>query len=292
MSDRPQRLAPLYGALEPDPDADYGTLMPWAVNRPGSAAWVQQGANPRMALPEVVREGLGGVLDLLAGTETGEVTPRAAQSLALGGLAGGGALAPRGALAAGGARPIRAFHGSPHNFDRFDAGRIGTGEGGQSFGHGLYFADNPAVAQSYKDTFGRRTPGKMYEVGIHEDPKRLISWDAPVAAQPARARELAGDLGVTRDRTLDMTDLKQEMQRLLGQPIQSAPHTVPLPAATTGAQMYNGIINELARRNPGASTTELARSLPAADIPGIRYLDGMSRAPGAGNLQLCDVPRH
>lgn len=47
-------------------------------------------------------------------------------------------------------RVIRAYHGSPHDFDRFDAGKIGTGEGAQAFGYGLYFADNPAVAESYR----------------------------------------------------------------------------------------------------------------------------------------------
>lgn len=45
---------------------------------------------------------------------------------------------------------IRAYHGSPHDFDRFDLSKIGTGEGAQSFGHGLYFAENPKVAESYK----------------------------------------------------------------------------------------------------------------------------------------------
>lgn len=45
---------------------------------------------------------------------------------------------------------IRAFHGSPHNFTRFDASKIGTGEGAQAYGHGLYFAENPGVAESYK----------------------------------------------------------------------------------------------------------------------------------------------
>lgn len=42
------------------------------------------------------------------------------------------------------------YHGSPHAFDRFDLQKIGTGEGAQSYGYGLYFADNPAVAESYK----------------------------------------------------------------------------------------------------------------------------------------------
>jgi hypothetical protein len=41
------------------------------------------------------------------------------------------------------------YHGSPHKFDKFDASKIGTGEGAQAYGHGLYFAENPDVARSY-----------------------------------------------------------------------------------------------------------------------------------------------
>lgn len=48
------------------------------------------------------------------------------------------------------ANKIRAYHGSPHKFDRFDMSKIGTGEGAQAYGHGLYFAENPAVALEYK----------------------------------------------------------------------------------------------------------------------------------------------
>jgi GNAT superfamily N-acetyltransferase len=31
---------------------------------------------------------------------------------------------------------IRAYHGSPHDFERFDSSKIGTGEGAQAYGHG------------------------------------------------------------------------------------------------------------------------------------------------------------
>ena len=46
------------------------------------------------------------------------------------------------------------YHGSPHKFDKFDSSKIGTGEGAQAYGHGLYLADSPAVAKSYADTLG------------------------------------------------------------------------------------------------------------------------------------------
>ena len=47
---------------------------------------------------------------------------------------------------------IKAYHGSPHDFDAFDLSKIGTGEGAQAYGHGLYFAENPAVAEGYRNT--------------------------------------------------------------------------------------------------------------------------------------------
>lgn len=44
---------------------------------------------------------------------------------------------------------VEVFHGSPHSFDAFSMEAIGTGEGAQSYGHGLYFAENRAVAETY-----------------------------------------------------------------------------------------------------------------------------------------------
>lgn len=84
----------------------------------------------------------------------------------------GSALRKGGALAG-----MTVFHGSPHRFpptDRnplgeFDAAKIGTGEGAQAYGHGLYLAENPKVAESYTQ-FGNwkaradgRTPPTMFK---------------------------------------------------------------------------------------------------------------------------------
>ncbi len=48
--------------------------------------------------------------------------------------------------------PLKAWHGTPHNIDKFDAAKIGTGEGAQVYGHGLYFAENPEVAKWYRES--------------------------------------------------------------------------------------------------------------------------------------------
>jgi hypothetical protein len=43
-----------------------------------------------------------------------------------------------------------AYHGTPHNIrGQFDISKVGTGEGAQAYGHGMYFAENPAVAKQY-----------------------------------------------------------------------------------------------------------------------------------------------
>jgi hypothetical protein len=50
------------------------------------------------------------------------------------------------------------YHGTPHRFPpteknllgEFDASKIGTGEGAQSFGYGIYVAENPLVAKDYQ----------------------------------------------------------------------------------------------------------------------------------------------
>ena len=42
------------------------------------------------------------------------------------------------------------YHGSPHEFEQFDVSFMGSGEGAQSYGWGIYFAEHPEVAQYYQ----------------------------------------------------------------------------------------------------------------------------------------------
>ncbi len=44
-----------------------------------------------------------------------------------------------------------AYHGAPHNVDKFTTAKIGTGEGAQAYGHGLYFAGDKEVADWYRN---------------------------------------------------------------------------------------------------------------------------------------------
>ena len=47
---------------------------------------------------------------------------------------------------------IIAFHGSGADFDEFKLEKIGTGEGAQAYGHGLYFTDSEAIAKFYRNS--------------------------------------------------------------------------------------------------------------------------------------------
>ena len=66
-------------------------------------------------------------------------------------------------LAKGTISPATVFHGSPHKFTKFDSSKIGTGEGAQVYGHGLYLAENPAVAKEYSklDPVGGPIPSPL-----------------------------------------------------------------------------------------------------------------------------------
>jgi len=47
---------------------------------------------------------------------------------------------------------IIAFHGSGADFDEFKLEKIGTGEGAQAYGYGLYFTDSESIAKFYKNS--------------------------------------------------------------------------------------------------------------------------------------------
>lgn len=58
-----------------------------------------------------------------------------------------------------------AYHGSPHVFERFDLGAIGTGEGNQAHGWGLYFAADKKIAD---ERYRKRLTNDQYVIEIDE----------------------------------------------------------------------------------------------------------------------------
>ena len=72
-----------------------------------------------------------------------------------------------------------AWHGSPHDFDEFDLGAIGTGEGNQAHGWGLYFAKKKSVSRNYQKELSKRlgtTNPKLFKVEI-PDEKTMLDED-------------------------------------------------------------------------------------------------------------------
>lgn len=72
-----------------------------------------------------------------------------------------------------------AWHGSPHDFDEFDLGAIGTGEGNQAHGWGLYFAKKKSVSRNYQKELAKRlgtTDSKLFKVEI-PDQKTMLDED-------------------------------------------------------------------------------------------------------------------
>jgi hypothetical protein len=67
---------------------------------------------------------------------------------------------------------ITAYHGTPHKVDRFTTEKIGTGEGAQVYGWGLYFAENKAVAEEYQ----RSLAADRYAVS--KEGGKIPSWIA------------------------------------------------------------------------------------------------------------------
>jgi hypothetical protein len=91
-----------------------------------------------------------------------------------------------------------AFHGSPHKFDKFDLSKIGTGEGAQVYGHGLYFADNPDVAKGYSSALGGFDVSEI-------DQKKAIEELRPYKFDRDVAYEILNDVDYNKEESRDHT---------------------------------------------------------------------------------------
>lgn len=147
----------------------------------------------------------------LAGETLGLLSPIVASAKApqiATGLLAGQDLAKQGAMAVGQKaadmtgdymarqgllQPATVWHGSPHKFDAFDASKIGTGEGAQAYGHGLYLAEKPEVAGSYAEVLGG---GKTYT--LNGKPVRVANM-RPEEQQAMQALTDLASYGPTKE---------------------------------------------------------------------------------------------
>ena len=103
---------------------------------------------------------------------------------------------------------IIAFHGSGADFDEFRLEMIGTGEGAQAYGYGLYFTDSEDIAKFYRDAMAR-DKGTIASVAVdtRRNPEEAVSaWrsaakDLPTELQDSVASKLAIRLNI--DEILD-----------------------------------------------------------------------------------------
>ena len=274
-----------------------------------------------------------GAVTLPGDVYAGKVDPLSDEGIGraadLGGMVMGGtyAAAPAGAMGAGAVKPIRAYHGSPHDFDRFDLSKIGTGEGAQAYGHGLYFAENPEVARSYKAA-GQPSYVGADRITAAQDLLKEAGGDRAAALNLAQARmsgttkygegKLWTDVinnfdnlvGKTPGRmyevniNADPAHFLDWDKPLAGQTIaEQAKAAVPsgmrgpfnamLGGNMTGERFYRQFLPEQRQGenmlvlNP--SPTAATERLREAGIPGIKYLDQGSRPLSFDPQRVADL---
>jgi hypothetical protein len=196
--DRPTLASALMG-VEDDPITSRGTFLPFVERKSGKA---------EIGLPSFLNDPWTALQRLSAGgyqpgtrDEQGvKDSATLAGALMMGGLGLNWAgQVPKGVLgSAGGQAPtkgITAYHGSPHDFDKFDTTKIGTGEGAQAYGHGLYFAEAEGVAKQYRDVLSTPTkPEGMPDVvfgGLRSGDFSKLAEMPPAARKTFAAKEMA-----------------------------------------------------------------------------------------------------
>ena len=215
---------------------------------------------------------------------------------------------------------IRAYHGSPYAFDKFDPTKIGSGEGAQAYGYGHYFTDKEDIARGYRD----RLTDDRYQLptGEYFSHDNLQNLNVRV-----RGRRLGTDLRRTLDEALQMRENQfglTGMTSLLDHDIDVLRRAIGAGGITKApGHMYDvnlgvnpqDLLNWDAplreqpslpynfgaqRRPPDWTGRDLyhnwdtpertAKQMLEAGIPGIKYLDGFSRGAGEGTSNYVMFP--
>ena len=205
------------------------------------------------------------------------------------------------------------WHGSPHTFDKFDLSKIGTGEGAQAYGHGLYLAESPKTAEHYKyagetvkytPTLEKFTNGPNYyidESGKYMKARDWVRNDVPVEVpkeeylqkfnevQAAHQAQPTGQLY-----KVDLPD--EQIAKMLDYdaPLKEQPYALErIRSKIDDADLlksfdYNvekGISGGNAYMNwvmGGKTPAQTSAILNELGVPGIQYLDQASRGAGDG----------
>lgn len=102
----------------------------------------------------------------------------------------------------------RAFHGTPHRFDKFSTEKIGAGEGAQAYGWGLYFADRKKVAEYYKQQLapGRGNAPQDIAARIYESLPERFSEAQKIEATIKELEQRKADANPTSQAFLFLID--------------------------------------------------------------------------------------
>ena len=135
-----------------------------------------------------------------------------------------------------GVRYSVAWHGSPHTFDTFKLRHIGSGEGAQAHGWGLYFAKGREVAEKYQKRLLQFLP-----------PFRYIYDGKPVSSYKGQLGKI---LTYFSDRTFTKEELSEEVSFWAEQAEEE------LRRQEEKASMYDGVLSAY-KKNPNISTEEM-----------------------------------
>ena len=125
---------------------------------------------------------------------------------------------------------MKLYHGSPHDFDKFSMSKIGTGEGAQAYGHGLYFTEDETIARHYRDKVGAMLGSGQLQVD-----GRNIDWDNPLEAAAFELMRHGGD----REAAADFAE-----RRFRGSQVpQIIRSGVQLPEVKSPGRMYEVEVN-------------------------------------------------
>jgi hypothetical protein len=98
--------------------------------------------------------------------------------------------------------PATVFHGTPHLFNKFDSSKIGTGEGAQAYGHGLYLAESRDVAKDYRNVLASPRNQVSSGKGVYIEPSPMGDGTYRLS-QPSEIGQMRGQTG---DATQGITD--------------------------------------------------------------------------------------
>jgi len=117
-----------------------------------------------------------------------------------------GALLPKG---------IKAWHASPHDFDKVDLSKIGTGQGAASYGPGFYAAESEAVSgrggEYWKEFANRGSSGE----NTAAEYLARAGFDRQKAAQTLRERLAEPTTGISEHNVNMQKRMRQEALSLL-----------------------------------------------------------------------------